>query len=257
MAAAGVVIMGCAVAAFLAALWSSTLVVRGTELFGWSTIPALWPLLSAVLVASVILLISPRYARAAGVVTLLCAVQLVGGGFVASRDWLNTWGASGFDTQALALVLPLTMMLVIAMTVAGAVAVALLWHPAMRWRPERFRWLVAGVLIAVLLPAALIPLAGTELTIIGQVTLTWSLPWGFGIAVGGWLEKPLRKIAAATVAASVILTPAIMVTWALSWAALHLSNAVGRDALMLGVVAVLSAWAAVAHLMWRRERRVS
>ncbi|MEU8662227.1 hypothetical protein [Actinoplanes philippinensis] len=243
--------MGSGLVALLAALWAARRVARGTALFGWSTIPALWPLLSAVLVCSVVLLLSPRHARVAAVVTFVCSLQLVGGGIAASRDWFNIHGASSFPTYLLVVLMPLTVVLVAAMTVACCVAAAVLWHRGLRWRPERLRWVVAGVLVAVVLPAPLV-LLGEEMTFLGQAALVWSLPWGAGIAVAGWLEKPLRKVAAATVGASVLLTPAILITWALTWAVLHLVDTVGRDALMIGVVAVLSGWAGVAYLMWRR-----
>ncbi len=254
MAAAGAVIMGSGVVALLAALWAARRVVRETELFGWATIPALWPLLTAVLVAAVVLLLSPRHARAAAVVAFVCGLQLVGGGIAASRDWFNIRGGTGFETHRLVVLMPLTATLVAASTIVCCAAVALLWHPAMTWRPQRLRWAVAGALIAVVPPALLLA-GGEEMTFSGQAALAWSLPWGAGIAVAGWFEKPLRRVAAASVAAGVVLTPALLITWVLSWAGLRLVDTVGRDALAIGVVAVLSGWAAVGYLMWRRERR--
>ncbi|WP_433789275.1 hypothetical protein [Actinoplanes sp. CA-252034] len=255
VAVAGIVIMGSGVVALLAALWAARRAVRGTELFGWSTIPALWPLLSAVLVAALIVMISPRHAREAAVVTLVCALQLVGGGIAASRDWFDVRGGGNLSPYLLVVLIPLTVVLVAAMTVACCVAVVLLWHPGMTWRPQSPGWVAAGVLIAAVPPVLILLEGSEEVTVAGQIALVWSLPWAAGIAAAGWLDKPLRRIAAATVLAGAVLTPAILITWALSWAALHLVDAVGRDALMIGAVAVLSAWAGVAYLMWRRERR--
>src|SRR5690349_5033899 len=172
---AGFVILGCTAAATTTALYATRLMVQATGRSAWDvTVPAFWPLLAAVLVAVLVLLARPRHGRAAAVVTLICAAQLVGGGIAASRDWFQF-----ADHEVLRVVTPLTVLLVIAMTVACGVSLLLLWRPAAAWWPRRPGWLVAGALVVVVPPA----LAGwvfgfSEVPLLGQIALTWSLPWG-------------------------------------------------------------------------------
>jgi hypothetical protein len=204
---AGFLILGCTVAATATALYTTRLMMAVTGGSAWDvTVPAFWPLLAALLVAALVLVVRRRHARAATVVALVCAVQLIGGGIVASRDWFQL-----ADREVLKVVMPLTVLLVIAMTVVCAMALLLLWNPVAGWRPRHPGWLVAGALVATVPTALAGWLFGpAEVAVVGQIALTWSLPWGACIAAGGWLDKPLRRVAALTVAAVPLLTIAVL-----------------------------------------------
>ncbi|WP_146246331.1 hypothetical protein [Actinoplanes xinjiangensis] len=205
--AVGLVILTCTAAATITALYSTRLMVRLTGGSAWdATVPAFWPLLAVIMIAALVLVARPRHARAAAVVTMVCAAQLVGGGVAASRDWFQV-----ADLEVLKMVTPLTVLLVIAMTVVCGVSLLPLWRTATGWRPRHPGWLVAGALVAAVPPALAGAMAGfSEVALLGQVALTWSLPWGAGIAAGGWLGRPLRRIAALTVAAAPLLTIAVL-----------------------------------------------
>ncbi|BEL03428.1 hypothetical protein Q0Z83_016190 [Actinoplanes sichuanensis] len=203
-------ILGCATAATIAAAFATAVLLRDEGRSGWDhTVPAFWPLLATVLVSALILLVWPRHHRAAAVVILVCAVQLIGGGLVASRDWFQF-----VAPEVLRLVMPLTVLVVMAMTVvAGAALLLLFRRPAATWRPRHPGWLVIGVLVAAVLPAWWAVLSDfTEMAFTGQIALAWSLPWGACLAAGAWLAKPLRRLTALTVAAAPLVTLALLLT---------------------------------------------
>ncbi|RAK42927.1 hypothetical protein B0I29_10157 [Actinoplanes lutulentus] len=205
-AVVGAVVLMSAAAATGAAGWSVRRVVKYTDRFGWDTIPALWPLLAGVGVAGLVLLVRPHHGRRAAVVAAVCASQLVGGGVAASRDWFNIGGATGLPTRHLAVVLPLTAVLIVAMTVACCAAVSLLM-PAVAGSRPRWGWLITGATIAVLAPILWVGVVDSwQVTALGQAALTWSLPWGLAIAAAGWLADGPRRAAAAAVAASTLVT---------------------------------------------------
>jgi hypothetical protein len=86
----------------------------------------------------------------------------------------------------------------------GAVLVA-------AWRPRHPGWLVAGALVATVPPVGVGFLSEfSDLILLGKIALTWSLPWGACIAAGAWLAKPLRRLAAVTVAAAPLLTMVLL-----------------------------------------------
>ncbi|MEV4275098.1 hypothetical protein [Actinoplanes xinjiangensis] len=70
----------------------------------------------------------------------------------------------------------------------------------------------------------------------------WWIAWRRG--------GPVRRVSAAVVVAGALLISALLIARGLSRV-----DTVGREAIAIGAVAGLSAWAAVGHLMWRFERR--
>jgi hypothetical protein len=217
-AAAGLTIALCAlVAAVAAALVVRSVVGFTVAWFAWQSIPVLWPLLVGVLVAGLLLVVRPGAASRAGVVALVCAGQLMGGGVAASRDWFNVVGATNIPVHRLVVILPLTMVLVVAATVVCCVASAVLWRDtraerARWWRPTAPAYAVVGVVLAVGLPLVVAALLDNwQLTFVGQTALIWSLPWGAGLAVAGWLDRGARRAALLTVGVSVVLTVGMFV----------------------------------------------
>lgn len=206
--AAGLTIALCALTAAAAAAVVIRSVARFTFWFGWFTIPALWPLLAGVLLAGAALAARPRAGHRAGVVALVCAAQLLGGGVAASRDWFNVAGASGMPTHRLTVVLPLTVVVVVAATVACCVASAVIRRHSRAadtrwWRPAAPAYVIAGVIVAVVLPVAWAAFVDSlTVTALGQAALTWSLPWGISLAAAGWLDQRSRLAALTTVTAS-------------------------------------------------------
>ncbi len=216
--AAGLMITLCALAAAGAVTVVARLVTRFTVWFGWITIPAIWPLLAGSLLAGAVLVARPRGGGRAGVVAFVCAVQLVGGGVAASRDWFNVAGASTLPTRRLAVVLPLTMVLVVAATIACCVASAVMWRRtsmarAQWWRPVAPAYLFFGVVVAVGVPFAWSALISFwQVNTLGETALRWSLPWGASLAVAGWLDQRSRRAALITVITSAVATAAFLLS---------------------------------------------
>jgi len=205
----GAVVAVSALAALGAAAVVELLVARYTRGSGWMTIPAVYPLLIGSALAGLLLVIRPCAGAGPAVVVLVCAVQVLGGGLAASRDWFNTSGATGLPMHRLTVVLPLTMVLVVAATIMCCVA---LWSVAWStpaWRPASPVLVVAGLAVAVSVPLGWAALTGWwAVTSLGQVALSYSLPWGAGLAVAGWLEPRPRRIAVIAVLAGVLAAAA-------------------------------------------------
>lgn len=184
----------------------------GTQVrYGWNYSPIIWPLLVALLAAGVLLAVRPKLGRAVAIVAAILAAQVAGFGVVAVRDWFNANGATGIAQHNLATVVTLAAAVAIASTVAGCVSLAVLWRePADGWhglRPARPAYVLAGIVLAALLPLALGQTLGdTDITTLGQLALTYSLPWGVGLAAAGWLGRRAGIAALTTVAVSMILT---------------------------------------------------
>jgi hypothetical protein len=129
-------------------------------------------------------------------------------------DWFNTAGASGGMPQSeLALVVGFAAVVAICAAVAGCVGAAVLWRePARGWRslrPKRSGYVLAGLAVMVVLPVALaLGFRSTAVTMVGQFALTYSLPWGVGLAAAGWLGRPGRVAALIAVALSALLVAA-------------------------------------------------
>ncbi len=208
----------CALAAAGAAAAVHGLVAEFTFWFGWFTIPAIWPLLAGSLLAGAVLAVRPRGGDRAGVVAFGCAVQLLGGGVAASRDWFNVAGYSRLPTRLLAAVLPLTVVVVVAATIVCCVASAVMWRRTSMARPQWWRpiapaYIFFGVVVATALPFAWAALIGfSHLNTLGQAALTWSLPWGTSVAVAGWLDQRSRRAALITVVTSAVLTGALFLS---------------------------------------------
>ena len=206
----------CALAATGAAMATVRLVARHTGWFGWATIPAIWPLLAACLLAGLALVARPRRGDVAAVVAFVCAVQLTGGGVAASRDWFNVSGAMAIPFRRLTLLLPLTAVVIVASTVACCLALALVKQhvEATRgawWRPTSPIFIVLGGAVAVAVPVVWAALNGTwQLTTLGQAALTWSLPWGCGLTLAAWLDRRPRRAALTALGASALATVAGM-----------------------------------------------
>lgn len=213
---AGLGIAMCGLAATGAAMTAVRLVVRNIGWFGWATVPAIWPLLAGLLLTGLALVARPRNGDAAAVVAFVCAVQLTGGGVAASRDWFNVSGATGIPFRRLTWLLPLTVVVIVASTVACCLALALVWQHAQavrrdRWRPQSPMFMVLGGVTAVVVPMFWAVLDGSwQLTALGQAALAWSLPWGCGLTIASWLDRRPRRVALAAVSASALATVAVM-----------------------------------------------
>ena len=102
-------------------------------------------------------------------------------------------------------VLPLTMALVVAATVMCCVALSSIARASPAWQPARPVLVVAGLAVAVSVPLGWAALTGWwAVTGLGQVALSYSLPWGAGLAVAGWLEPRPRRVAVIAVLAGVL-----------------------------------------------------
>ncbi|MFG1610778.1 hypothetical protein [Actinoplanes sp. NPDC049265] len=221
-AVAGLGIAVCALTAISAVLITMPVAVRNTDWFswigwfGWATVPAIWPLLVAVLLAGLALVTRRRDGGVAAVVAFVCAAQLAGGGVAASRDWFNVGGAVGISIPQLAVLLPLTAVVIVASTVACCLALTLVKRHAAAarggwWRPLRLRFVVLGGAVAVLVTiAGGYLVGGLQLTGLVQAALTWSLPWGCGLALAAWLDGPMRRAALLAVGASALATVAVL-----------------------------------------------
>ncbi|GAB7045575.1 hypothetical protein [Catenuloplanes indicus] len=128
------------------------------------------------------------------------------------RDWFNTAGAGGGMRQGeLALVVGFAAVVAVCATLAGCVSAAVVWRePADGWRglrPDRPGYPAAGALIVLGLPVALVTGPHVSpLTMMGQVALLYSVPWGAAVAAGGWLGRPERiaALAAALLSAALV-----------------------------------------------------
>lgn len=210
-AVAGSVLVVCALAAATAAAVPGPLSRGGAQRLEWNYSLALWPMLGALAVAGVLLAVRPRWARPAAVVAVILAAQAGGYGVVAVRDWFNQAGSGGGMRQShLALVVGFAAVVALSGTLAGCVGAAVLWRePSDGWRgvrPARPAYVIGGVVVAVLVPLVIGAVFNIRtVTLIGQMALTYSLPWGGGVALAGWLGRRGRIAACATVAGSVVL----------------------------------------------------
>jgi hypothetical protein len=209
--AAGVLIMLCGLAAGVAAAVPASTSPPGrgpssdaAAVYSWYYPPAFW-LLTVVLVGAG-LAVARRRGRRAAAVAAIVAAQLVGIGVVAVRDWFNVNGAIGMAQHNLATV--------VTFAVAGAIgvtaAVCLLWREPQRgWRglvPARWTPVLAGAALAVALPPLLgMAIGDVDVTTLGQFALTYSLPWGAGLAAIGWLRHGAAVAAASAVVGSALV----------------------------------------------------
>lgn len=212
---AGVVVTGCAVVAGSAAAVPGWLSGAGGRLqVEWNYLWVFWPLVLGLAVAGVMVAARPRGGRRAAAVAAVLAAQVCGHGIVAVRDWFNRAGASGGMRQSeLALVVGFAAVVAVCAAVATCVCAAVLWRePATGWRGLRSKrpgYVLVGLVVVVGLPMALAFGFGfTAVTMIGQFALTFSLPWGVGLAAAGWLDRRERVAALAAVVLSALLVAA-------------------------------------------------
>ncbi len=211
-AVTGGLIVACALTAAVSAVAPSHMsAVTDQMAYELTYLAVLVPLLIGLTAAGLVLLARPSWARPAAVVAAILAAQVAGYGTVAVRDWFNVAGASaGMRQGALATVVSFAAVVALSAVVAGCLSVAVLWRePAGGWRgmlPQRPAYLASGVAVAVALPPVFASRwGGADLTTIGQMLLTWALPWGAGLAVAAWLDRPGRIAASTTVIASVLV----------------------------------------------------
>ncbi|MFI5915974.1 hypothetical protein [Dactylosporangium sp. NPDC051541] len=175
--------------------------------------PGLARLLVAVVgVAGLLVAAWPAAARPAAVVGGLAALQIAGYALVASRDWFNFAGAGGASYSA-AGAGSLRAFAVAAAALAVLVVCLLAYWLAPGAGPagEPFRphraWVVLAGGVFAALPVLLGAWSGAALSVVGQVAMWWSIPWGLGIAGAGALpSRAARRAAAGGVAGSVMLT---------------------------------------------------
>jgi hypothetical protein len=105
------------------------------------------------------------------------------------------------------------MVVAVCAAVACAVSAAVVWRePAGGWhslRPRRPGYTAAALVVVLGLPV--VPLVAFQFPSMPQavqVALLYSLPWGVGIAVAGWLGRPGRIAALSTVGLSMVLVVA-------------------------------------------------
>jgi hypothetical protein len=163
-----------------------------------------WPLVLALAVAGVTVTAHHRWARAAALLAAVVAAQLAGIGLIAIRAWftIKGFGGSGSLTAT-----PITCAAAAALAAVAATvsAAGLVWRePADGWRslvPARPMLVAAGVAVVGLLPQLWSAADETgDITGLAQVaTLTYSLPWGVGLVVAGWIRG--RSAIAVTVSA--------------------------------------------------------
>jgi hypothetical protein len=195
----GGLLVGCALAAAGAAVPARAL--PGATVRPGS--PVFWVLVAALVAAGLLVLRRPAARGRAAAVAAVLAAQLAGLGVAGVRD-----GSAGDEP---AVVVALAGGVAIAGAVAACAGVALLWRePDRGWaglRPRRPGLVVAGVAVAAVLPVAVGVGGGdADLTALARSALTWSLPWGLGLASAGWLGPRTGRAAAGTVAASALLT---------------------------------------------------
>jgi hypothetical protein len=219
---AGLGIAMCALIAIGAVLITVPVSIRDTDWFGWAgwfgwaTVPAIWPLLIALLLAGLALATRPRDKDVAAVVAFVCAAQLTGGGVAASRDWFTVGGGVGIPIRRLAILLSLTSVVIVASTIACCLALTLVKRHAdetraVRWRPISPRFLVLAGATAVVVPIAGSLLDGfLEPTAMGQAALTWGLPWGAALVLAAWLDRRPRRAVLIAVGAGALPTVAIL-----------------------------------------------
>jgi hypothetical protein len=144
------------------------------------------------------------------------AAQLAGTGLIAIRSWftIKGFGGSGSLTAT-----PVTYAGTIALAAAAATvaAAALVWRePADGWRsfiPARPLYVAAGLAVMALLPQQWNAAAESgDITGLGpSATLTYSLPWGVGIAVVGWMRGRSAVAAGVTVTIAALLCAMVVV----------------------------------------------
>jgi hypothetical protein len=213
--AAGVLIMLCGLAAGVAAAVPASAPPPGrgpasgaAAVYSWYYPPAFW-LLTVVLVGAG-LAVARRRGRRAAAVAAIVAAQLVGIGVVAVRDWFNVNGAAGMAQNNLATVVTFAAAVAVAGAIGVTAAVCLLWREPQRgWRglvPARWTPVLAGAALAGALPPLLgMAIGDVDITTLGQFALTYSLPWGAGLAAIGWLRHGTAVAAASAVVGSALV----------------------------------------------------
>jgi hypothetical protein len=215
-AVGGAFIVACAATAATAAAVSDRVLTTGGAGGGWDYPPVVWPSLSAVSAAGVVVMTQHRWARGAALLAAVLAAQTAGHGLIAIRSWFAVRDFGGYENLS---VTPTTCAAVIASAASGAAvaAVAIVWRePADGWRsvvPARPWYVAAGAAVACLLPQVW-NAAGDSGDITGLrnvATLTYSLPWGSGIAAVGWVRGRSAAAAGVTVTVSALLFTVFMV----------------------------------------------
>lgn len=209
VAVGGAFVVACAVVAGSAVVLPDARVATYAPRPGWQYTPALWPLLVALLAAGVLIMTRPRWARPAAVVAAIVAVSIAGNGLVAIREWFSIFGLGGLTKPDLVALHAYAVAVPLAATAAAVVAAALVWRePAAGWRgvlPSRPGYVVAGAAVVVLMPV-MWDIARASFDVIGfphVASLTYTLPWGAGLAAAGWLHGRAGRAAVVTVAVSV------------------------------------------------------
>lgn len=197
----GGLLVGCALAAAGAAAVPVGALPGATARHAAHASPVLWVLVAALGAAGLLVLRRPAARRRAAAVAAVLAAQVAALGAAGVREW------SARDEPAAAVALAAGV--AVAGALAVCAAVALLWRePDLGWaglRPRRPGLVVAGAVVAAVLPVAV---AGHDAgpAALGGYALTWSLPWGLGLAAAGWLGPRTGRAAAGAVAASALLT---------------------------------------------------
>ncbi|GAA1852596.1 hypothetical protein [Asanoa iriomotensis] len=200
--AAGALVALCALgAAGCAAVPGRQQLADGSIRLAWNYQAAFWPLVLCLAAAGLIMIMRPRETRPAAVVAAILGAQVAGHGLVAVRDWFNASGAFGMASHNLATVVTFAA----GVAVFGTIATCVTSSTPTAWRPARPGYVVGGALLAVALPLTLgVVSSDADITSLGQYALTYSLPWGAGLASGGWRE-PGAAVAAVAGSAAVVV----------------------------------------------------
>jgi hypothetical protein len=213
----GAFILACAVTAGAAATVPGRVVTAGGTRIGWTYPPQLWALLLALVVAGVVVMSHPEWARSAAAVAAIVAAQVAGNGVVMVRDWFNTNGTSGLGQYRLASVITWAAVVALAGAAAAVAAAAVVWRePADGWHglaPARPGYVALGAAVALLLPLIWDAVQdGRGIIPLGHTALMYSLPWGAGLAAVGWLRGRAAVAAGVTVAVSAVLCVVFVVS---------------------------------------------
>lgn len=161
-----------------------------------------WPLMICLAVCG----LRMRSRRAA----VVAGAQIAGHGIVVVRDWFNAWGAGGMATHNLATVVTLAAAVAVCGAVATCIGVGVAWHEPADWtalRPATPRYVLAALVVLLALPPALSAVFDDlDITSLGQYALSYSMPWGAGLASAGWLDRRTGTAAIGAVGASAVFT---------------------------------------------------
>lgn len=153
-----------------------------------------------------------RARRAIAAAGAIVALQLVGTGVVAVKHWRPFSGMTGFGYANLGTVRMLAGILTISAVVAVIALLVVLrrgdGHTSVAATRRRVIAAATGAVIAVGVPVALGAGDGQtwDVTSLGAYALLYSIPWGLGFALSGWLERPAGWAAHGAVGGSALVS---------------------------------------------------